>query len=109
MTRTSRHMLAIGAAALALLLPAATSARDISIEFDAANFPAFPGINVIDNSYFPLLVGTSFTYRAEGPDGCEWDVFSVTGDTKTITIDGDKVRTRVIEDLAYEDEIGRAH
>jgi hypothetical protein len=104
MTPTSRHWLALCATgALALLLSASASARDISIPFDADNFPAFPAINDIDNSYFPLLAGATFTYRAEGPDGCEWDVFSVTGDTKTITIDGDKVKARVILDLAYED------
>ncbi|HXG82040.1 MAG TPA: hypothetical protein VNJ05_09595 [Sphingomicrobium sp.] len=103
MTLTSTRLLSrLGtAAALALLLASPGPARDISIPFDADNFD---NPLVIDNEFFPLEVGTSFTYRAEGPDGCEWNVFSVTDQTKLITINGESVTTRVIEDLAYEDE-----
>jgi hypothetical protein len=38
----------------------------------------------IDNPFFPLAPGTTFTYEAETEDGLETDVVSVTGDTKSI-------------------------
>jgi len=97
MTLTSRHMLALcGTAALAALLPAGASARDISIPFSASNFS---DPLTIDNEFWPLVPGTTFIYKAEGPDGCEEDHFTVTGAKKKIL----GVWTRVVEDLAYED------
>jgi hypothetical protein len=38
----------------------------------------------INNPFFPLTPGTTFTYEAETPDGLERDVISVTHDTKVI-------------------------
>lgn len=98
MTLTSTRSLArLGsAAALALLLAAPSAARDISIPFDADNFS---DPLTIDNPYWPLVPGTTFIYKAEGPDGCEEDHFTVTSDKKKIL----GVTTRVIQDLAYED------
>jgi len=46
---------------------------------DPANF-----VSGIDNPYFPLTPGTTFTYEAETADGLETDVVSVTHDTKVI-------------------------
>jgi hypothetical protein len=87
-------------AALALLLAAPAPAATVSIPFDADNFS---DPLTIDNQYWPLVPGTTFIYKAEGPDGCEEDHFTVTSDTKLITVNGESVTTRVIEDLAYED------
>ena len=44
------------------------SGRAIEIPFDPAVFP--DPLN-IDNEFFPLVVGTTTVFRAEGPDGCE--------------------------------------
>jgi hypothetical protein len=46
---------------------------------DPANF-----VSGIDNPYFPLTPGTTFTYEAQTPDGLERDVVSVTHDTEVI-------------------------
>ena len=102
MSPTSKHVLALcSTATLALMLPTAALARNIAIPFDASNFS---DPLTIDNPYWPLVPGTTFTYKAEGPDGCEWDVFTVTNDTKLITVGGESLTVRVVEDLAYEDE-----
>ena len=83
------------ALAAALLAAAAANARTLSIPFSAANFPGSP---VIDNTYFPLEPGTTFTYKGETPDGCEVVVTTVTSDTRTIA----GVTTRIVHDTAYE-------
>ena len=69
-------------AAAAALLATAADARTVSIPFSASNFPGQP---TIDNTYFPLVPGTTFTYKGESPDGCEV-----------------VVTTRVVHDTAYE-------
>ena len=81
----------------AALLATAADARTISIAFSAVNFPGSP---VINNTYFPLEPGTTFTYKGEFPGGCEVVVTTVTSDTKTIA----GVKTRVVHDTAYEGE-----
>jgi hypothetical protein len=48
-------------------------------QIDPADF-----VSGIDNPYFPLTAGTTFTYEAETADGLERDVVSVTDDTKLI-------------------------
>jgi hypothetical protein len=48
---------------------------------DPANFST-----VINNPYFPLTPGTTFTYEAETADGVETDVVTVTQDTKVVAI-----------------------
>jgi len=85
------------ATAAALLLPSPVLARTISIPFSASNF-SHP--LDIDNTYFPLVPGTTLTYKAETKDGCEVDVFTVTNQTRVI----DGVTTRVIHDQAFEGE-----
>ncbi|HET6942279.1 MAG TPA: hypothetical protein VFH89_08975 [Sphingomicrobium sp.] len=82
---------------VAALLATAADARTISIPFSASNFPASP---VINNPYFPLKPGTTFTYKGETPDGCEVVVTAVTSDTRTIA----GVTTRVVHDTAYESD-----
>jgi len=100
---TARRALLAAAAIVSLALPQTSAAGGvIKIEFDADNFD-FPLI--IDNDFLPMVAGTVQTYKAEGADGCEVNVVTVTtSPTKTITIPGnDPIQVRVVEDLAYED------
>ena len=103
MTLTSTRFLSLfgTAAALALFLATPAAPATVSISFDADNFSDPLDI---DNPYWPLVPGTTFVYKAEGPDGCEEDHFTVTNNHKDITINGETVRTRVILDTAYEDD-----
>jgi hypothetical protein len=104
MTLTSTRLLArLGStAALALLLAAPAPATDVTMTFDSDNFDMPLDI---DNQYWPLEEGSTFTYLAETEDGCEWSVVTVTSDTKLITIPGqDPLTVRVVSDFEYEDE-----
>jgi hypothetical protein len=90
------------ALALALLIAAPATATEISIPFDADNFSEPLDI---DNQYWPLQVGSTYLYKAETPDGCEWSHVTVAGDTKDISVPGqDTLTVRVVEDFEYEDE-----
>ena len=100
--RKSRRLGLVGAALLvsaALAPPLAAST--VEIPFDADNFD---DPLTIDNQFFPLEVGTTLTYKAETEDGCEWSVVTVSNDTKDITISGETLTVRVVEDFEYEDE-----
>lgn len=70
-----------------------------------AVLPAFPGaaafVTVIDNPYYPLIVGTTFEYRAETPDGLETNTVEVTNQTKTIL----GVQATVIHDQVFLDGV----
>lgn len=88
------------AAIATLSLASPSSAKTLTFTFDKDNFD---NPLIIDNEFFPLVPGTTFIFKAETPDGCEEDHFTVTGDTKDITIDGETIAVRVIQDLAYED------
>lgn len=95
-----RTMLA-AAASVALVLPQPAFAGGVvKIAFDADNFD---NPLTIDNDFLPMVPGTTQTYKAEGADGCEVNVTTVTNEEKTITIDGASIQTRVVRDLAYED------
>jgi len=83
------------ALAAALLFSTSTTARTVSIPFSATNFS---DPLTIDNTYFPLVAGTTFTYKADTRDGCEVDVFEVTYDTREI----DGVTTRVVHDQIFD-------
>ena len=83
------------ATAAAFLCSGPGLARTISIPFSASNF-SHP--LDIDNPYFPLVAGTTLTYKAETKDGCEVDAFTVTDQTRVI----DGVTTRVVHDQAFE-------
>lgn len=85
------------AAAAIILAPASADARTVSIAFDADNFSDPLDI---DNPYWPLVAGTTFTYRAETAEGCEVSIVTVTSDTEIVA----GVETRVVQDLEYEDE-----
>lgn len=77
------------------MIASGAQARTIETTFSATNFS---DPLTIDNTYFPLVPGTTLTYKAETKDGCEVSVFTVTSDTRQI----DGVTTRVIHDQAYE-------
>ena len=73
------------AASIALMtigFSSVVSAAEYDVDFDPTDFPVDPGINTIDNSYWPLLSGTSFVYSAETEDGCEVNRVTVTSNTK---------------------------
>jgi len=78
-----------------LLIPASAGARTVSIPFSASNFSDPLTIN---NPLFPLVAGTTYTYKAETTDGCEVDVTAVTYDTRPI----DGVTTRVVHDQVFD-------
>jgi len=87
------------ALAFAFALPGTAQAGGtVELEFDPANFPA---PLTIDNAYFPLVPGTISTFLAEGDDGCEWNVITVTYEQYVVEAG---VTARVVEDKAYEDE-----
>lgn len=83
------------AVAAAFLSATSAQAGTITIPFSASNFS---DPLTIDNIYFPLVAGTTFTYKAETKDGCEVDVMTVTSDTRVI----DGVTTRVVHDQIFE-------
>jgi len=62
------------------LVSVPAAARNVEIEFDAANFT--PGAQ-IDNPYWPLIAGTSFVYAAESDEGCAIEKLTVTSATKS--------------------------
>jgi hypothetical protein len=103
MTRSSRTLFrGMSLAAIAALsLASPTSAKSLEFTFDNDNFD---NPLDIDNPFFPLVPNTTFIFKAETTDGCEEDHFTVTSDTKNITIDGETITVRVIEDLAFEDD-----
>lgn len=100
--RHFRRARTIGAAMfVSAALAPQLSARTVDIEFVASNFPT---PLVIDNQYWPLVSGTYFVYRAGTPDGCEWSEVTVSNEAKEITIGGDTLFVRVVQDFEYEDE-----
>ena len=85
------------ALAAAVLVPGMAHATTVSIAFNPAHFT---NSTTIDNSYFPLVPGTTFTYEADTPDGCEVDVMYVTYDTRTI----DGVEAVAVHDQVFDGE-----
>jgi hypothetical protein len=83
--------------AAAVAGPNPAHARTVTIPFSPSNFSN--PLN-IDNPYFPLVAGTTFTYEANTKDGCEVDVVVVTNDTRVI----DGVTTRVVHDSIFDGE-----
>ena len=71
--------------------------RTISTAFNPANFSS---PTTIDNTYFPLVPGTTFVSKATNADGCEVDVTTVTNDTRQI----DGVETVVVHDQVFQAE-----
>jgi hypothetical protein len=87
--------LSLAALAAGFLASTGAGARTVSIPFSPANFS-----NPVDitNTYFPLVAGTTYTYKSATVDGCEVDVMTVTYDTRVI----DGVTTRVVHDQVFD-------
>ena len=68
--------------------------------FDPANFPSPPNLNDIDNPYWPLVPGTTFTYRSVADDECQVNDVTVTDVTPVI----DGIVTREVHDQVFEDD-----
>ena len=83
-----------------MALIAAGSATARTIETDPVPGPgAFT--TTIDNKYWPLVPGTSFAYRAETEDGCEYNKLTVTSQQYAVQTGH---TTLVIRDQEWEDE-----
>jgi hypothetical protein len=75
------RVLALSLAAASLALPSnPAEARTLDATFDIANFT--PGA-LITNAYWPLLPGTQFVFRTTSADGCEVELFAITGNVKS--------------------------
>ena len=92
LTRASSLAIAVG-----LFASTPALGRTVTIPFSPANFSDPLDI---DNIYFPLVVGTTWTYEADTSDGCETEVMTVTNNTRVI----DGVTTRVVLDQVFEGE-----
>ena len=80
-----------------LTAPGSAESRGVALSTPpATNFVASS-----DNPYFPLVPGTTFSYRLETEDGIETEEFIVTNETKVV----DGVTTRVIEDIVRLDGV----
>lgn len=99
-TRSSARRTLLAAAAIVSLIFPQTSAAGgvVGLDFEDA---VFTDPLDIDNDFFPLVVGTTTIFRAEGPDGCEEFHITVTNQTKTVAAG---VTGRVVHETAYEGE-----
>ena len=77
------------------------ASKEVIIPFDAANFQDPPA--PIDNQYWPLPIGASFSYQAQSEDECEFNKLVVTIDTHYIAEVG--VMTRVVRDQEWITEV----
>jgi hypothetical protein len=68
------------------------ASRRIELPFDASNF-----VGGVQNPYFPLVPGTTYSYVQETPEGTETNAVEVTHDTKLIL----GVTTFVVRDRVY--------
>src|SRR5262245_46815758 len=93
-----KRFLTVVTIALAMLFASVASAGAKSSlpQIDPNNFVAN-----VDNPYFPLKPGTTYTYRGETEGVPTRNVTIVTSDTKVIL----GVTTIVVRDQAYEDGV----
>jgi hypothetical protein len=92
-----KRFLVLAALSMGMLLASAFPAGAMpSLQVDPGNF-----VSTIDNPYFPLTPGTTFTYRGETEGVPTRNVTTVTYDTKVIL----GVTTTVVHDQAYEDRV----
>jgi len=106
MTLTTTRLLSLfGTAAALTMVPTTTSsATDVTMQFNLANFPDAANLT---NPYLSYGNGDTFFYKAETPDGCEWSVVHVAG-LEPIDVDPGPgvtiLNVREVEDFEYEDE-----
>src|SRR3990170_2324295 len=93
-----RALLATAAILSMALSQTAAAGGVVEIPFNPANFSDPLDI---DNEFFPLVVGTTTIFRAEGADGCEEFHITVTDQTKVVAAG---VEARVVHETAYEGE-----
>jgi hypothetical protein len=79
-----------------LFVTTSTVGAKPSFQLDPGNF-----VSKVDNPYFPLVPGTTYTYRGETEGVPTRDVMIVTTDTKVIL----GVTTIVVRDQAYENGV----
>lgn len=105
MNGTKTNRLTAATIVAAMSIAGGATAANLEIEFDADDFPAKPGINTIDNQYWPLISGTSFVYAAETEDGCEVNEVTVTSSIK-VNFDEpyDTIAALEVEDLEWLSE-----
>jgi len=83
-------------AQMILLGPVSAVGAASSQQIDPANF-----VSYVDNPYFPLEPGTTYTYRGETDGSPTRNVTTVTSDTKVIL----GVTTIVVHDQAYDGRV----
>src|SRR5262245_44986532 len=89
--------IALAAAAPTLAVNGGACKRPYTLTVDPASFEDAHGDpNAIDNNYFPLVPGTTFTYEGVKDGAPLTDVMTVTSDTRTIM----GVTVRVVHDSA---------
>lgn len=92
-----KQIFATATIAFALLVSSVSAAAAGSpVQVDPNNF-----VSYVDNPYFPLVPGTTYTYRGETEGVPTRDVMTVTADTKVIL----GVTTIVVHDQAYQDGV----
>jgi hypothetical protein len=86
----------------ALILTQGSSVFGTTVDVDLP--PPGDFSTVIDNQYWPLPVGASFSYFAETEDGCEYNKLTVTSATREIEIEGETYTTLEVRDQEWEHE-----
>jgi hypothetical protein len=94
-----KTLLVLGSGVFLLGLSGGTARAGGTIEpvFDAANFS---NPTVIDNPYWPLVPGTTFTYHSVAKDECQVNDITVTDVTPLIA----GIMTRQVHDQVFEDD-----
>ena len=90
---TPLHVFAIALATASV----SAMARTVEIPLGEATFST---PTTIDNPYWPLPMGSTFSYRAETDDGCEYNKITVTTDDEMV----DGYTTLVVRDQAWVSE-----
>jgi hypothetical protein len=94
--------LAAYASSPALAVNGGSCSRPYAPVISPADFADSAGApNAIDNTYFPLVPGTTFTYEGVKDEAPLLDVMTVTPDTRTIM----GVTVTVVRDTAYSDGV----
>jgi hypothetical protein len=108
-----RRVAVVASAAMIVGIAAAAAVPALAVNGGACSRPYAPAIdpaafidangnpNAIDNPYFPLVPGTTFTYTGFKDDAPLVDVMTVTSDTRPIM----GVTVRVVRDSAYSDGV----
>ena len=91
-----RFAVTIGSVAL-LLLSVAGATVQVYAKGDAASKAKFSSPLVINNTYMPLVAGTTFIYQGTEDNKSTYEEFVVTNQTKTIQ----GVATRVVHDSVW--------